>query len=65
MTEKEETNKRPQKIIELPNRVKKMFLPPNGYRFILDNKYVYEVCYRNIGKARFSARFVGTKVEKE
>ena len=56
---------RPKTIHEAPNKVKEKILPPDGFRFILDEKFVYEVCYRNVGKARFSEKFVGVKAEEK
>lgn len=56
---------RPKTIHEAPNKIKEKVLPPDGYRFVLNGKFVYEVCHRNVGKARFSAKFVGMKVIEE
>ena len=55
----------PKTIQEMPTRVKEKVLPPMKYRFVLEDKFVYEVCYRNAGKIRFTAKFVGMKVENE
>jgi hypothetical protein len=46
-------------IINVPNRIKARLLPPEKTRFALGG-VVYEVCHRNEGQTRFSAKFIGT-----
>ena len=51
-------------IINVPNRIKARLLPPEKFRFALGG-IIYEVCHRNEGQARFSAKFVGTVKKTE
>ena len=59
-----DTTATPEQFYQLPNAIKENFVPPMGTTMQF-GPLVFEVCYRNPGKLRFSAELVGIREESK